>query len=92
MMNDASLQAPDALLFLCPPPAATFTVLMLLASLNSCANPCIYLGFSGHFRKGPLALLCRRGAAGGESPHDERTVVSTLYTSFKNIPEGKSLG
>lgn len=72
------------------PPAATFTVLMLLASLNSCANPCIYLVFSGHFPKRPVALLCRRRATGGDSSHDEGTVVSTLYASFTSTPEGKS--
>lgn len=63
---------------------------MLLASLNSCANPCIYLVFSGHFPKRPVALLCRRRATGGDSSHDEGTVVSTLYASFTSTPEGKS--
>ncbi|KAK7878773.1 hypothetical protein WMY93_030933 [Mugilogobius chulae] len=35
-----------------PKETATFTILMLLASLNSCANPCIYLTFSGQIPKG----------------------------------------
>lgn len=58
---------------------------MLLASLNSCANPCIYLLFSAQF-KHLLTLLCPRHK---ESLHEEATLVSTLYMSFKNVSESK---
>ncbi len=77
---------------LCPSPvipAATFTILMLLASLNSCANPCIYLLFSDHFPKRLVTLLCQRQSDGKDSMHDEATLVSTLYMSFKNVSESK---
>lgn len=77
---------------LCPPlliPAATFTILMLLASLNSCANPCIYLLFSGQVPKRLVSLLCRRHSDGKDSVHEEATLVSTLYLSLKNPPESK---
>lgn len=64
-----------------PKETATFTILMLLASLNSCANPCIYLLFSDHCPK----RLCRRYSFGKDSTHEEVTLVSTLYVSFKNV-------
>ncbi|KAL7408441.1 hypothetical protein ABVT39_023604 [Epinephelus coioides] len=72
-----------------PKETATFTILMLLASLNSCANPCIYLLFSGQFPKRLVTLLCRRLSDGKDSIHEEATVVSTLYMSFKNVSESK---
>ncbi|KAG8007863.1 Vasopressin V2 receptor [Nibea albiflora] len=71
-----------------PKETATFTILMLLASLNSCANPCIYLLFSGQFPKRLVTLVCRR-RSGKDSLHEEATVVSTLYMSFKNVSESK---
>ncbi|XP_014914534.1 oxytocin receptor-like [Poecilia latipinna] len=40
-----------------PKETAIFTILMLLASLNSCANPCIYLLFCGEFPKRLVKLL-----------------------------------
>lgn len=70
-------------------PAATFTILMLLASLNSCVNPCIYLLFSDHFPKRPVTLLCLRQAVGRDSVHDDGALVSALYMSFKNVPDSK---
>ncbi|XP_042261236.1 vasopressin V2 receptor-like [Thunnus albacares] len=72
-----------------PKETATFTILMLLASLNSCANPCIYLLFSGQFPKRLVTLLCRRQSNGKDSMHEEATLVSTLYMSFKNVSESK---
>ncbi|KAG7218172.1 hypothetical protein INR49_007454 [Caranx melampygus] len=72
-----------------PKETATFTILMLLASLNSCANPCIYLLFSGQFPKRLLTLLCPRQSGGKDSLHEEATLVSTLYMSFKNVSESK---
>ncbi|KAM7422476.1 hypothetical protein PAMA_010496 [Pampus argenteus] len=69
-----------------PKETATFTILMLLASLNSCANPCIYLVFSGQFPKRLVALLCRRQS---DLLHYDATLVSTLYMSFKNVSEAK---
>lgn len=70
-------------------PAATFTILMLLASLNSCANPCIYLLFSGQFPKRLVTVLCQRRSDGKDSMHDEATLVSALYMSFRNVSESK---
>lgn len=70
-------------------PAATFTILMLLASLNSCANPCIYLLFSGQFPKRLVTFLCQRRSDGKYSMHDEATLVSALYMSFRNVSESK---
>ncbi|KAE8298640.1 Vasopressin V2 receptor [Larimichthys crocea] len=71
-----------------PKETATFTILMLLASLNSCANPCIYLLFSGQFPNRLVTLVCRR-RSGKDSVHEEATVISTLYMSFKNVSESK---
>ncbi|XP_033995113.1 oxytocin receptor-like [Trematomus bernacchii] len=72
-----------------PKETATFTILMLLASLNSCANPCIYLMFSGHLPKRLRRLLCHRQSDGRDSIHEEAMLVSTLYMSFKNVYELK---
>ncbi|KAM9519965.1 vasopressin V1b receptor [Guaruba guarouba] len=41
---------------------AAFTITMLLASLSSCCNPWIYLGFSGHLRQDAARCLRRRGS------------------------------
>lgn len=69
-------------------PAATFTILMLLASLNSCANPCIYLLFSGQFPNKLTLLLChRRFCDGKDLMQNEATLVSTIHMSFKNISD-----
>lgn len=70
-------------------PAATFTILMLLASLNSCANPLIYLLFSGHFPQRLVSLLCLRQADCGGSTEDEGTLGSALYMNFRNILESQ---
>nr|XP_040059131.1 vasopressin V2 receptor [Gasterosteus aculeatus aculeatus] len=70
-----------------PKETATFTVLMLLASLNSCANPCIYLLFSGQFPKKMRTFLWQWRPNGKDSIREEATMVSTLYMSFKNVSE-----
>ncbi|XP_029989873.1 vasopressin V2 receptor-like [Sphaeramia orbicularis] len=72
-----------------PKETATFTILMLLASLNSCANPCIYLAFSGQFPKRLVSFLCQRHSDGKDSGQEELTLVSTLYMSFKNASVSK---
>ncbi|KAM9860142.1 vasopressin V2 receptor [Aulostomus maculatus] len=72
-----------------PKETATFTILMLLASLNSCANPCIYLLFSGQFPRRLLRLLCQRHLDGKDSLHEEATLVSAFYMSFKTVSESK---
>lgn len=69
--------------------AATFTILMLLASLNSCANPCIYLLFSGQFPKRLAILLCQRRSDGKDLIHEDATLVSTLFTGYKNVSDSK---
>ncbi|KAF7208615.1 vasopressin V2 receptor [Nothobranchius furzeri] len=73
-----------------PTETAPFTILMLLASLNSCANPCIYLLFSDQFPKNLVTFLCsRRLSDRRDSTHDEATLVSTLYMSLRNVSESK---
>ncbi|XP_027859161.1 oxytocin receptor-like [Xiphophorus couchianus] len=75
-----------------PKETAIFTILMLLASLNSCANPCIYLLFCGEFPKRLVKLLRPPALSAGKNPmREEVTLVSTLYTSFKNASESKGL-
>lgn len=68
-------------------PAATFTILMLLASLNSCANPCIYLLFNGKLPKGVATLMCDGQPDLNESIQEEATMVSSLYISLKSLSD-----
>lgn len=75
------------LFFLSIIPAATFAILMLLASLNSCANPCIYLLFSGNLPKRLAALMCASQPDMKESTQDEATTVSSLYISLKSLSD-----
>ncbi|KAJ0068354.1 hypothetical protein NL108_005933 [Boleophthalmus pectinirostris] len=71
-----------------PTHSATFTILMLLSSLNSCANPCIYLLFSGTLPKRLLTLVCVSQAHENKEPiQDEATMVSSLYISLKSLSE-----
>ncbi|XP_058487510.1 vasopressin V2 receptor [Solea solea] len=68
-----------------PTQTATFTILMLLASLNSCANPCIYLLFSGKLPKRLVALMCMSEPELKDSIQEETTMVSSLYISLKSL-------
>lgn len=70
-------------------PAATFTILMLLASLNSCANPCIYLLFSGKLPNRLVALMCVDQSDLKESMQEEATMVSSLYISLKSLSDSR---
>ncbi|KAM8914246.1 vasopressin V2 receptor isoform 2-T2 [Spinachia spinachia] len=70
-----------------PRESATFSVLMLLASLNSCANPCIYFLFCGQSVQTRRTFLWQRRRSGDDSIRKEATLVSTLYTSFRNVSE-----
>uniref|UniRef100_A0A8C6SN17 Si:dkey-178o16.4 n=1 Tax=Neogobius melanostomus TaxID=47308 RepID=A0A8C6SN17_9GOBI len=71
-----------------PTHTATFTILMLLASLNSCANPCIYLLFSSTIPKRLLTLVCGSQPRSNSNPmQEEATMVSSLYISLKNLSE-----
>ncbi|XP_041671720.1 vasopressin V2 receptor [Cheilinus undulatus] len=70
-----------------PTQTATFTILMLLASLNSCVNPCIYLLFSGKLPKRLAALLCVAEANTKDSLQEEATMVSSLYISLKSLSD-----
>ncbi|XP_056129620.1 vasopressin V2 receptor [Lampris incognitus] len=72
-----------------PTENAVFTILMLLASLNSCANPCIYLLFSGKLPKRLVALMCVEQPETKESIHEDATVVSSLYISFKSLSDSR---
>lgn len=67
--------------------AATFTVLMLLASLNSCVNPCIYLLFSNKLPKRLVSLMCMAHPDAKESMQEEPTTASSLYISLKSLSD-----
>ncbi|XP_049335455.1 vasopressin V2 receptor [Astyanax mexicanus] len=67
-----------------PTESATFTILMLLASLNSCANPCIYLLFSGDL---PKPQLCSGHKEKKCSVSEEATILSSVYLSFKSLSD-----
>ncbi|XP_056316343.1 oxytocin receptor [Danio aesculapii] len=67
-----------------PTETATFTILMLLASLNSVANPCIYLLFTVKFPELLGSLLCMKHTDKKEPLPEETTMVSSLYLSFKS--------
>ncbi|CAL8339839.1 unnamed protein product [Lota lota] len=71
-----------------PTETAAFTILMLLASLNSCANPCIYLLFSGKLPT--RGTLCWGGAdadAKESAVHEEVTMVSSMHISFRSLSQ-----
>ncbi|XP_068171844.1 vasopressin V2 receptor [Antennarius striatus] len=70
-----------------PTHTATFVILMLLASLNSCANPCIYLLFSGKLPKRLAALMCPSQPDLKEFVQEEATVVSSMYISLKSLSD-----
>uniref|UniRef100_A0AAZ1X7K7 G-protein coupled receptors family 1 profile domain-containing protein n=1 Tax=Oreochromis aureus TaxID=47969 RepID=A0AAZ1X7K7_OREAU len=70
-----------------PTQSATFTILMLLASLNSCVNPCIYMLFSGKLPKRVVSLLCVGQPDLKESMQEEATVVSSMYISLKSLSD-----
>ncbi|XP_018612064.2 vasopressin V2 receptor [Scleropages formosus] len=72
-----------------PKETATFTILMLLASLNSCANPCIYLLFSGQLPRRLGVGLCQWRDHGKGSLRDEGTLVSSLYLSFRSPSDSR---
>ncbi|XP_030632226.1 oxytocin receptor [Chanos chanos] len=72
-----------------PTETATFTILMLLASLNSCANPCIYLLFSGKLPKRLVAFVCLDQSDMKDSIPEEATMVSSLYMSFKSLSDSR---
>ncbi|XP_066519607.1 vasopressin V2 receptor [Hoplias malabaricus] len=67
-----------------PTDSATFTILMLLASLNSCANPCIYLLFSGEV---PKLCHCFSQKQRKYSVPEEATILSSVYLSFKSLSD-----
>uniref|UniRef100_A0A8D3BTU2 Arginine vasopressin receptor 2b, tandem duplicate, 1 n=1 Tax=Scophthalmus maximus TaxID=52904 RepID=A0A8D3BTU2_SCOMX len=66
-------------------PGATFTILMLLASLNSCANPCIYLLFSGKLPRRLVAMVCAGQSELKDSIQEEATMVSSLFINLKSL-------
>ncbi|XP_016321978.1 vasopressin V2 receptor-like [Sinocyclocheilus anshuiensis] len=58
-----------------------FTILMLLASLNSCTNPWIYTAFSSSVSRELLALLrCRPKLPRRSSMHDHSSDINTSTT------------
>ncbi|XP_008318684.1 vasopressin V2 receptor [Cynoglossus semilaevis] len=68
-----------------PTQTATFTILMLLASLNSCVNPCIYLLFSGMLPKRLVTVMCTSEPELKDSMQEDATMVSSLYISLKGL-------
>ncbi|XP_033876867.3 oxytocin receptor-like [Acipenser ruthenus] len=72
-----------------PTETATFTILMLLANLNSCTNPCIYLLFSGPLPRRLATLLCTGRPGLKESVPEENTVISTLYLSPRSLSDSR---
>ncbi|KAF3689470.1 Vasopressin V2 receptor [Channa argus] len=70
-----------------PTETATFTILMLLASLNSCVNPCIYLLFSRTLPKRLVGLMCMGQPDVKESEQEEPTTATSLYISLKSLSE-----
>uniref|UniRef100_A0A3Q3WGY0 G-protein coupled receptors family 1 profile domain-containing protein n=1 Tax=Mola mola TaxID=94237 RepID=A0A3Q3WGY0_MOLML len=68
-----------------PPP--TFAVLMLLANLNSCVNPCIYLLFNGKLPRSLVILMCAGRRHLKDSIQDEPNMVSSLYISLKSLSD-----
>ncbi|XP_008288395.1 vasopressin V2 receptor-like [Stegastes partitus] len=64
-----------------PQSGAAFTLLMLLASLNSCTNPWIYSAFSSSVSPElRLLLLCRRNSQRrGSLPNDSTTTHTSSY-------------
>ena len=63
---------------------------MLMASLNSCVNPCIYLFFSGTLHKRLVALMCAGHPGMKESAHEDATMVSSVYISVKSFSDNRS--
>ncbi|XP_076132418.1 vasopressin V2 receptor isoform X2 [Alosa pseudoharengus] len=65
-----------------PDQGVAFTILMLLASLNSCTNPWIYTAFSSSVSREMQALLhCRwRPARRGSLPDDSTTTHTSTTT------------
>uniref|UniRef100_A0A4W4E9A5 G-protein coupled receptors family 1 profile domain-containing protein n=1 Tax=Electrophorus electricus TaxID=8005 RepID=A0A4W4E9A5_ELEEL len=70
-----------------PTESTTFTLLMLLASLNSCANPCIYILFSGKLPKRFVALMCIGNTERKKLVPEDATVISSVYLSLKNLSD-----
>uniref|UniRef100_A0A671PYB5 Vasopressin V2 receptor n=1 Tax=Sinocyclocheilus anshuiensis TaxID=1608454 RepID=A0A671PYB5_9TELE len=64
-----------------PDQGVAFTILMLLASLNSCTNPWIYTAFSSSVSRELLALLrCRPKLPRRSSMHDHSSDINTSTT------------
>ncbi|XP_029007505.1 oxytocin receptor [Betta splendens] len=72
-----------------PTQTVTFTILMLLASLNSCVNPCIYLLFNKKLPRRLVALMCMSHPDVKECVQEEPTTTSSLYISLKSLSESR---
>ncbi|XP_043080005.1 vasopressin V2 receptor [Puntigrus tetrazona] len=69
-----------------PNQGAAFTILMLLASLNSCTNPWIYTAFSNSVSRELLALLrCHTGPPRRGSLPDDSTTTHTSTNTKDSI-------
>uniref|UniRef100_A0A673L3C6 Vasopressin V2 receptor n=1 Tax=Sinocyclocheilus rhinocerous TaxID=307959 RepID=A0A673L3C6_9TELE len=74
-----------------PPDQVAFTILMLLASLNSCTNPWIYTAFSSSVSRELLALLrCRPKLPRRSSMHDHSSDINTSTTK-DNHTKGRGI-
>uniref|UniRef100_A0A672N2Y3 Vasopressin V2 receptor n=1 Tax=Sinocyclocheilus grahami TaxID=75366 RepID=A0A672N2Y3_SINGR len=69
-----------------PNQGAAFTILMLLASLNSCTNPWIYTAFSNSVSRELFALLrCHTGSPRRGSLPDDSTTTHTSTNTKDSI-------
>uniref|UniRef100_A0A4W4HIP3 Vasopressin V2 receptor n=1 Tax=Electrophorus electricus TaxID=8005 RepID=A0A4W4HIP3_ELEEL len=68
-----------------PPSQVAFTILMLLASLNSCTNPWIYTAFSSSVSRELLTLLhCPTRPSRRGSAHEDSSGIHTSTTTKDN--------
>ncbi|XP_066527189.1 vasopressin V2 receptor [Hoplias malabaricus] len=69
-----------------PDQGVAFTILMLLASLNSCTNPWIYTAFSSSVSRELLALLrCHPLPVRRGSNHEDSSAIHTTTTTKDNL-------
>ncbi|XP_067854383.1 vasopressin V2 receptor-like [Heptranchias perlo] len=72
-----------------PKENAVFAIFMLLASLNSCVNPFIYLFFGGKMPKRLIASFCGKLTARRNSM--QSTLISTICTNQKTHCESRMI-
>ena len=87
VMLHAPTVMPCSPFFPSPPSASAFIIAMLLASLNSCCNPWIYMLFTGHlFQELVQRFLCcssrrLKGSRPGETSVSKKSNSTTFVLS-----------